>query len=116
VAGDPRPGGQLRITYAWYARVHPTKIYAVFNHLLAPDGSPVAQVDGWPQEGRMLTTQWQPGEFIEDTYILEIPSTAPPGPYTLYTGLYNAANDERQPAYLDGQRLPGDRLPIPIGD
>jgi hypothetical protein len=114
VEGDALPGGQLHLTYAWHARVHPTAIYAVFNHLVAADGTLVAQVDGWPQEGRMLTIQWQAGEYIEDGYLLEIPADAPPGPYTLYVGLYDAATDERQPAFLDGQRLPGDRVPIPL--
>ena len=116
VEGDARPGGRLHLTYAWYARTRPTLIYAVFNHLMTADGAPVAQVDGWPQEGRMLTIQWQPGEYIEDSYILAIPSDAPPGPYTLYVGLYNAANNERQPASLDGQRLPEGRLPVPLPD
>ena len=114
VEGDLRPGGQLRVTYAWYARSQPTAIYAVFNHLVAADGSMAAQADGWPQGGRMLTTQWQAGEYVEDDYTLEIPFDAPPGPYTLYVGLYDAASSERQPAFLDGQRLPDDRLNVPL--
>ena len=114
VAGDPRPGGQLRIAYAWYARARPTAIYAVFNHLETAAGAPVAQADGWPQEGRMLTTQWRPGEYVEDSYTLTIPDDAPPGPYVLYVGIYDAATNERRPAFLDGQRLPADQLPIPL--
>lgn len=114
VEGDPRPGGQLHVTYAWYARAHPTAIYAVFNHLLATDGTLVTQADGWPQGGRMVSTQWQAGEYVEDGYTLEIPPDASPGPYTLYVGVYNAANDDRQPAFRDGQRLPNDRLSIPL--
>ncbi len=114
VEGDPRPGGQLRVTYAWYARTRPTSIYAVFNHLVAPDGAIVAQVDSWPQEGRLLSIQWQAGEYIADVYQLAIPPEAPPGPYTLYVGLYDAANDVRQPAYWDGQRLPDDRWAVPL--
>ena len=114
VEGSPLPGGQLYLTYAWYARTRPTAIYAVFNHLTASDGALVAQADGWPQEGRMLTTQWQPGEYIEDSYTLAIPADAPPGPYTLYVGLYDAATNERQPAFQDGQRLPEDRVPVPL--
>jgi hypothetical protein len=114
VEGTPLPGGQLHLTYAWYARTRPTAIYAVFNHLTTDDGTLVAQADGWPQEGRMLTTQWQPGEYIEDSYTLAIPADAPPGPYTLYVGLYDAATNERQPAFLDGQRLPQDRVPVSL--
>jgi hypothetical protein len=114
VEGTPSPGGQLDVTYAWYARTQPTSIYAVFNHLVAPDGSIVAQADGWPQGGRMLTTQWQAGEYVEDGYRLTIPPHAPPGPYTLYVGIYNAADDVRQLAFQNGQRLPDDRLAIPL--
>ena len=114
VEGNPRPGGQLHLTYAWYARTRPTAIYAVFNHLMTADDALAAQADGWPQEGRMLTTQWQAGEYIEDSYTLVIPPDAPPGPYTLYVGLYDAATGDRQTAFQDGQRLPGDRLLIPL--
>jgi len=115
VDGDARPGGQLQLTYAWYARTRPTAIYAVFNHLIAADGSPVAQQDGWPQEGRVLTTQWQPGEYVEDHYTLVIPAGAPPGPYRLVVGMYNATTTDRLPAVQDGQRLLDDQLPIPLG-
>ena len=114
VEGAPQPGGQLRLTYAWYAHTRPTAIYAVFNHLLTADGVPIAQADGWPQQGRMLTLQWQPGEFIADHYTLEIPADAPPPPYLLYTGLYDAATHDRLPAFQDGQRLPNDMIPIPL--
>ena len=116
VQGDARPGDEVRITYVWYARQQPTEIYAVFNHLIAADGTRVAQVDGWPLEGRMLTTQWQPGEYIRDSYLLQIPPDAAPGPYTLYVGLYSAMTGDRQPAIQDGQVVPDGRVPIPLDD
>ena len=62
----------------------------------------------------MLTTQWQVGEYVEDSYTLPIPPDAPPGPYTLYVGIYDAASNERRPAFLDGQRVLEDRLPISL--
>ncbi|NLF00841.1 MAG: hypothetical protein GX601_07670 [Anaerolineales bacterium] len=114
VQGDIRPGGTVEVTYVWYARVRPTAVYAIFNHLTTADGSPVQQADGWPQEGRMLTIQWQPGEYIEDTHRVEIPADAPPGPYVLYVGLYDAANNERKPAFQGGQPLPGDQLALDV--
>jgi 4-amino-4-deoxy-L-arabinose transferase-like glycosyltransferase len=114
VEGEPRPGGELTLTYAWHAKTRPTAIYAVFNHLLTADGALAAQADGWPQEGRMLTTQWQKGEYIEDSYTLVIPLDAPPGPYQLTVGVYDAATTERQPAFQGGERLPEDRVSIPL--
>ena len=89
-------------------------IYAVFNHVVAADGALVAQADGWPQGGRVLTNQWQAGEYVEDSYTLAIPPDAPPGPYTLYVGIYDAATNDRQPAFQDGQLLPDGRVPIPL--
>jgi len=116
IEGNPCLGGQLQLTYAWYAKTRPTAIYAVFNHLMTADGTVAAHADGWPQEGRMLTTQWQAGEYVEDSHTLVIPSDAPPGPYTLYVGLYDAATNERQPAFQDSQRLSDDQVPIPLPD
>jgi hypothetical protein len=114
VSGQARPGGSLQITYGWYARQRPTAIYSVFNHLTSPDGTIIAQVDGWPLEGRLLTIQWQRGEYVSDTHTLSIPDDAPPGPYTLYVGLYNAANRERPQVVQDGDIVPGGRVVIPL--
>jgi hypothetical protein len=114
IEGEAQPGGELQLTYAWYARAQPLEIYAVFNHLVAADGTQIAQADGWPQEGRQLSTQWQPGDYVEDHHTMDIPADAPPGPYTLYIGLYEALTGDRLPAFRDGQRLPQDRVPIPL--
>jgi hypothetical protein len=116
VEGDARPGQALRITYAWYARKRPTAIYAVFNHLTTSDGAIAAQVDGWPLEGRLLTTHWESREYVLDRYRLVIPPEAPPGPYTLYTGMYDAGTGARQPAFAGGVRLAEDRIVIPLPD
>lgn len=114
VEGQARPGGELRLTYYWLARAQPDQIYAVFNHLIAPDGSRIAQADGWPQEGRLLTTHWLPGDIIEDHYTLTIPADAPPGPYQLYVGLYEAASGVRLAAFEGGQRLPEDHWTLSL--
>ncbi len=110
VDGTARPGGQLDLTYAWYALRRPDRQYAVFNHLLTADGQPITQVDGWPQGGVLLTTQWRPGEYVQDHYTLKIPADAPPGPYLLAVGLYDAANpDVRLVAFQERQHLPNNQ-------
>jgi hypothetical protein len=114
MAGDPRPGGTIEVTYAWHARTRPSAVYAVFNHLTTAGGELVAQADGWPQGGRMLSIQWQPGEYIEDTHLVEIPPDAASGPYVLYVGLYNAADNIRQPAFQNGERLPDDQVALSV--
>lgn len=114
IEGEARPGGTLRITYIWYARTRPGAVYAVFNHLLTLDGKLVAQADGWPQQGQMLTTQWLPRDYIEDHYTLHIPPDAPPGPYRLWMGMYNAITGERLTAIQNHQRVQDDYVPLAL--
>ncbi|MGB9872467.1 MAG: glycosyltransferase family 39 protein [Anaerolineae bacterium] len=116
IEGEARPGGTLRLTYIWHARERPPAVYAVFNHLMTADGVLVAQQDGQPQGGRWPTTHWLSGDDVEDHYILAIPSDAPPGPYRLSVGMYDAMTGERLPAVQEGQRLPEDRLFLPLPD
>jgi hypothetical protein len=114
IEGEARPGSQIEVTYFWYAHTQPTTIYAVFNHLFTAGGVLVTQADGWPQEGRMLSIQWQPGDYIEDRHTVTIPEDAPHGPYVLHTGMYNAMTGDRFPALQGGERLLEDRVTIPI--
>jgi hypothetical protein len=114
VEGEARPGGYLELTYAWYAMSQPRRIYSVFNHLLTADGQHITQADGWPQGGVVLTSQWRPGEYVEDSHTLAIPTDAPPGPYLLAVGLYDAATEERLSASQNGRPLPSDQLLVPI--
>jgi hypothetical protein len=115
-AGEAQPGGRLVLDYAWQAQTQPTRIYSVFNHLFSADGRRISQADGWPQGGLVLTTQWLPGEYVRDSHTLEIPADAPPGPYLLVVGLYDAATGERLHAFVDEQPLPNNQWPLPIGD
>ncbi len=115
IDGEAGPGGQLELTYAWYGLSHPERIYSVFNHLLAADGQRVAQIDGWPQGGALLTSQWQPGDYIRDSHTLEIPADASTGPYTLLVGLYDAATGDRLQASIDGQPFIVDQWELSIG-
>jgi hypothetical protein len=112
--GEARPGGEVRVVYAWYARERPSAIYAVFSHLTLADGTVVAQADGWPLAGNLLTTHWLAGEYVADTYVLSIPRDAEQGPYFLFTGMYNAATNVRLPGYVEGSQLVDGRVPIPM--
>ena len=114
IEGEAQPGGYLELTYAWHALSQPSRIYSVFNHLLTADGQHITQADGWPQGGVVLTSQWRPGEYIQDSHKLEIPADAPPGPYLLAVGLYDAATEERLNASQNGRSLPSDQLLVPI--
>jgi hypothetical protein len=83
-----KPNDPLTVTLVWRAEDTPSASFHVFLHLLAPDGTLVAQSDGVPAGWSRPTTGWMPGEYITDVHTLSIPPDAPAGEYTLSTGLY----------------------------
>ncbi len=73
----------------------------IFAHLVDVNGNMIAQFDGQPKQGEYLTSQWLPGEVIEDSYPIRFPENAPPGPYQVYLGLYEEATFARLPVAGD---------------
>jgi len=85
----------LTVTLTWQATEPVTGDYTVFVHLLAPDGSKVAQHDTRPCDGACPTDTWQPGAIVTDRHTLDLEAGAPPGPYRLAIGLYLLDSGER---------------------
>jgi len=80
-------------------------------HLLGPDEGLVAQQDSPPLSGTHPTFLWEPGERVDDPYELTIPPNAPPGTYSLATGMYDWQTGERMAALTDcASRLSDDKI------
>ncbi len=96
----PQPSDTLTLTLVWQARAPMTRSYTVFTHLMGPTDAkePLTQQDNMPIRNQAPTTCWIPGEIITDPYTLVLPSDAPAGRYTLYTGMYVWETGERLPA------------------
>jgi 4-amino-4-deoxy-L-arabinose transferase-like glycosyltransferase len=89
-------GDRIYVELWWTVGVEPPdETWTVFVHLVAPDGSLVAQGDAEPGYGSYPTDRWQPGEVIIDEHELLIPDGSPPGEYALEIGLYNWRTGER---------------------
>jgi hypothetical protein len=86
-AGD----GQLALDLAWLA-VDEMPLLKVFVHLLAEDGSIVAQYDGMPRDWSYPTTLWARGEVFVDRVVLDT-SGVGPGTYRLAVGVYEPEGD-----------------------
>jgi hypothetical protein len=95
VAGETKPGSNLRVTLDWKALDRIDRDYTVFVHLVDAGGDIVAQVDQQPQAGANPTSWWAPGERTPHTVDITLPDELPPGPYWLRIGLYEAATGER---------------------
>jgi hypothetical protein len=94
-ADELQPGESLGIGFWWEARKPTAVSYSVFMHLLDSNGQRVAQTDELPDEGRHLTTSWQPGQAVYDRHSIVVPASALPGPYTLQIGLYDSGSGQR---------------------
>ena len=92
-AGPLSPGSPLGLELQWQAKGPLPADYAVFVHLVGPDGQTAAQSDIWPAPS---TSQWGADAAVRTRHGLVLPQTLAPGTYTLQVGLYNA----------DGKRLP----------
>ncbi len=106
------PGDLLQLTLFWRATAPVTARYKVFVHLYAaPEAPPVAQTDGEPGGGLVLTTLWTPGQTVADNHGLLLPPDLPPGAYRLMIGLYQLDDLTRLPVGV-GDTIMGDRLDL----
>jgi hypothetical protein len=98
----------------WQTATPPGADYTVFVHLRAADGFVRSQADGPPVSGHYPTSQWQPGEVIQDIHPL------PPGEDFgqidhLVVGLYEPATGERLPAFSpEGIALKDEAVVVPL--
>lgn len=104
-------GDTLTVDLLWTANALVDEDYVVFNHLLSPDGTLVAQQDNQPLAGIRPTSTWRPGEQLEDVYHLSIGDEVTPGVYEWSVGMYDQETLQRLPVYdAAGERVPQDRI------
>jgi len=104
------PGQVLELTLFWKSLSDWEGSYKVFVHLYGPDGTVVAQQDGFPGESRLPTTTWMPGEYVADAHHLPIGDDMPEGKYRLATGLYDPESLARLPVSGDLAIAQGDHV------
>lgn len=92
--GPARAGEGLCVALNWQrgVSVQDDARYAVFVHVVAPDGSLAAQGDRWfgPQPA-----EWSQDAVAEEQYGVMLPADLPAGDYTLMAGVYNVDSGER---------------------
>ncbi len=98
---------QMTVRLRWRIRETTAEPLTAFVHFYTPDGMLLAQHDGPLAEGFVTADLWQPGDVIEETRALLIPSPlAELGTYPVAVGLYHSLNGERLAATAEGRPLP----------
>jgi hypothetical protein len=87
-------GSPLRMTYKFDVAQNAAfdGDYAVFVHVVGPDGETLWQDDHQPA---VPTSQWKPGQTIEYTRLIFVPNYPYLGDATIRLGLYNPATGKR---------------------
>jgi hypothetical protein len=102
-----------RLLLYWQADASLPTDATIFIHLRAVDGFVRNQADGPPVSGHYPTSQWQPGEIIQDIHWL--PSDDFLQVDHIAIGLYNPATGERLSAFgPDGRHLADDAVVVGI--
>ncbi|MEA3344988.1 MAG: hypothetical protein U9Q78_01865 [Chloroflexota bacterium] len=100
-------GDILPLQFHFLAREEMDRDYALFVHLLSPDGETIDGPDGEPLFGALPTSAWRTGQEILDRRALLIPKDLEPGEYQIEIGFYNS--EGRLPmSEADGDR--GDKI------
>lgn len=101
------PGDTIDVTLYWKAQ-RPLDInYQVFLHVLAADGSLVAQSDKL-NPGQFPTRRWPLDKYVWDEHHLQLPPDLPAGEYTVATGLWVQSEGWRLPVLDEKKQQVGD--------
>jgi len=99
-------GEIIPVTLSWRALRAMDEDHTVFVHLVGPEGRLHGQVDTWPVQGTYPTSQWAPGEDVEDHYEVPLDNDAPSGRYRVEVGWYLLETMQRlQVLDVDGKAM-----------
>jgi 4-amino-4-deoxy-L-arabinose transferase-like glycosyltransferase len=91
------PGQPVQINLYWRGLAPMGVNYALFIHVVGPDGQRVAQRDLPLRYEDYPSSRWAPGELVIDRADMGLPAL-PPGDYRLLIGLYDPASGAQLPA------------------
>lgn len=93
--GSLRAGDMLMVHITWQPLQPLAQDFKVFVHLVDSRDNVLAQYDGQPRAGSYPTSQWIPGEMIDDAYPIYFPADALAAPYRIFVGLYDEPTLQR---------------------
>jgi hypothetical protein len=102
------PGQSLAVRLNWQGLQPMDKDYTVSVQLVGPDGRLYGQMDAWPVQGTLPTSQWTPGQRVSDPYQVVLAPDAPPGRYRVGVVVYLLATQTRLPVVDTLGRAIGD--------
>ena len=86
---NPKRGDKVQVTFFWTAKKPVNEDYMVFVHGDAIGGN-ARRIHGdhWPAKGKYPTDVWRSGEYVVDTFQMDISADYGAPKLGVYTGLY----------------------------
>ena len=91
-------GDSLRLTFTWRSDVAGQEDIVQFLHLRHAESGQWFVYDQQPLGARLPTRLWYSGLADSETWQAPLPAELAPGQYAVFTGLYRARDQVRQPA------------------
>jgi hypothetical protein len=107
------PGGELAVNLTWQALAEMTEDYTAFVQVLDGADRIAGQLDSWPLQGTFPTSQWQPGQVVDDPYLIRLQPDLSPGPYRLHVGWYLLRTQQRLQVLDDSGAAVDDKVEVP---
>jgi len=90
------PNVEASINARWQALRPLDRDYTVFFHVIGPDGQVIGQHDTMPRDNTLPTSQWRPGQVVDDRYRAALKPGVPPAADIRYNlGLYQWQTGQR---------------------
>ncbi|HDQ71167.1 MAG TPA: phospholipid carrier-dependent glycosyltransferase [Chloroflexi bacterium] len=96
------PGEAITLTLYWQAQVNLQKDYRIFAHVLGINDQVWANTDSPPG---VPSSQWHPGEIVQDVRPLQVGETTPPDFYDIEVGVYRFEDGHLRVIAADGRPL-----------
>jgi len=87
------PGENLWVTLYWQALTSVSHDYVILLRLLGREGQEAAYWLGRPVRSGYPSIEWQPGQIVQDPWLLTVPAEAKPGVYRLEIALFDAETE-----------------------
>ncbi len=105
-------GETLTVSLVWQRLTQQPGPMTEFVHIVAADGTLVAQSDGPLNDGRFQPQQLRNRQFMPSAKAVTLPAAFQPGLYRVRVGLYRPDSLARLPAQANGAALPDDLVDI----
>jgi len=91
-----RPNAEASISARWQALRPLDRDYTVFFHIIGADSQVIGQHDTMPRDNTLPTSQWRPGQVVDDRYRAALKAGVPPEAELRYNlGLYQWQTGQR---------------------